>query len=394
MLSRKLKINAADKSFKTKDSVLNFQFKEAPLLIGDYKIYSDKEEGMYRIYTRQGQYVLSTKIGNLDLIKEKIKKGVLNKQDFNDADKSFKSKDAEERMFGNQVLVKHIDERGKELWIPKDPGSYKAIGRQQEFARRLDVMTNNFAKGKSNILPEIITLPDGFKVYRKTGQPVSGSWKDAEPGFDIRNIEEETVANNNFRKVLVTGNNIQLVLMSLLPNEDIGMETHPAVDQFFRIEEGEGEVEIQGSGKTPIKSGSSITIKAGTQHNIINTSSDKPLKLYTLYAPPNHGPDIVQKTKAEAAIAEKEGTDVPPTRDSSPEIDSSKWYWVSHPHGSFELRGPFNSESEARTAVKYEHGYYERNLKKNKWGEYIISEESEPVIIGRGDSLIRQGFKR
>jgi mannose-6-phosphate isomerase-like protein (cupin superfamily) len=113
--------------------------------------------------------------------------------------------------------------------------------------------------------------------------------------FDIRNIEKETIENDNFRKVLFTGNNLQLVLMSLLPNEDIGMEVHPNVDQFFRIDEGNGQLDIKGEGKSAIENGTSIVVKAGTYHNII--AGDKGLKLYTVYAPPNHPPDRVQKTK-------------------------------------------------------------------------------------------------
>jgi mannose-6-phosphate isomerase-like protein (cupin superfamily)/uncharacterized protein YegP (UPF0339 family) len=120
--------------------------------------------------------------------------------------------------------------------------------------------------------------------------------------FDIRNIEKETIENDNFRKVLFTGNNLQLVLMSLLPNEDIGMEVHPNVDQFFRIDEGNGQLDIKGEGKSAIENGTSIVVKAGTYHNII--AGNKGLKLYTVYAPPNYPPDRVQKTKAEAMAAE------------------------------------------------------------------------------------------
>lgn len=122
--------------------------------------------------------------------------------------------------------------------------------------------------------------------------------------YDIRNIEKEAEENDNFRKVLYTGKNLQLVVMSLQPGEDIGMEVHSDVDQFFRVEEGEGEVIINKNGTKRISAGSSIVIKAGTEHNIINTSNEIPLKLYTIYAPPNHPPDRLQETKEEA-IAEK-----------------------------------------------------------------------------------------
>jgi len=124
------------------------------------------------------------------------------------------------------------------------------------------------------------------------------------PEFDVRNIEKETVENNAFRKVLFTGKNIQLVLMSLLPEEDIGMEVHADVDQFFRIEKGEGILEVKGQGKQLLQDGSSIVIKAGTQHNIKNIG-EEPLKLYTLYSPPNHPPDRLQSTKQEAVDEEK-----------------------------------------------------------------------------------------
>lgn len=140
--------------------------------------------------------------------------------------------------------------------------------------------------------------------FREIMNNVSFNDADTESGYDVRNIEEETASNDYFRKVIVTGNNIQLVLMSLLPNEDIGMEVHEDVDQFFRIDDGDGFCEIEGEGKTPIKDGSSIVIKAGTHHNII--AGDKGLKLYTIYAPPNHPPDRVQKTKAEVVAEEKQ----------------------------------------------------------------------------------------
>lgn len=139
--------------------------------------------------------------------------------------------------------------------------------------------------------------------FREIMNHVSFTNAEAQSGYDIRNIEEETTANDFFRKVIVTGKNLQLVLMSLLPNEDIGMEVHEDVDQFFRIDEGDGFCEIKDGEKTPIKDGSSIVIKAGTYHNII--AGDKGLKLYTIYAPPNYPPDREQNTKAEAVAEEK-----------------------------------------------------------------------------------------
>lgn len=127
--------------------------------------------------------------------------------------------------------------------------------------------------------------------------------KDAdESKYDVRNIEQETINNGNFRKVLYTGKHIQLVLMSLKPNESIGEETHSNVDQFFRFDKGNGFLEAEGK-KIELMEGYSVTIKAGTKHNII--AGDKGLKLYTIYGPPNHPPDRLQATKAGVQAEEK-----------------------------------------------------------------------------------------
>jgi mannose-6-phosphate isomerase-like protein (cupin superfamily) len=116
-------------------------------------------------------------------------------------------------------------------------------------------------------------------------------------GF-VADIENLTDANSNFRRVLYTGKNLQLVLMTLKPNEQIGEEVHADGDQFFRIEEGTGEVRINGE-PTKIKSGDAVLVPAGARHNIINTGGE-PLRLYTLYAPPQHREGTVHATKAEA----------------------------------------------------------------------------------------------
>jgi mannose-6-phosphate isomerase-like protein (cupin superfamily) len=113
-------------------------------------------------------------------------------------------------------------------------------------------------------------------------------------GF-VGDIEDLTEANENFRKVLYTSKNLQLVLMSLLPGEEIGEETHPGGDQFFRIETGKGEVWINGH-CTKIKGDDGIVVPAGARHNIVNTG-DEPLRLYTLYGPPAHQDGLVQETK-------------------------------------------------------------------------------------------------
>jgi mannose-6-phosphate isomerase-like protein (cupin superfamily) len=116
------------------------------------------------------------------------------------------------------------------------------------------------------------------------------------------NIEKLTLENADFRRVLYTGPHSQLVLMSLLPGEDIGAEVH-RVDQFFRFESGEGKSVIDGR-EYPLKDGTALLVPAGAEHNIINTG-DKPMKLYTVYAPANHIDGRLHKTKADA-IADEE----------------------------------------------------------------------------------------
>ena len=115
-------------------------------------------------------------------------------------------------------------------------------------------------------------------------------------GF-VKNIEQETLENNNFRKVLYTSQHGQVVVMSLLPNEEIGMEVHKYTDQFFRVDSGEGKVIMDGE-ESVISDGFAVVVPAGTMHNVINTSSDKPLKLYTIYMPPHHVDGTVHATKA------------------------------------------------------------------------------------------------
>lgn len=116
-------------------------------------------------------------------------------------------------------------------------------------------------------------------------------------GF-IDDIEKRTEDNRAFRRVLYTGKHMQLVLMSLQPGEDIGEEIHEEVDQFFRVEKGDGEVFIDGR-TTKVESDMAIIVPAGARHNIRNTG-EKPLQLYTLYAPPEHEDGTVQVTKADA----------------------------------------------------------------------------------------------
>lgn len=121
-------------------------------------------------------------------------------------------------------------------------------------------------------------------------------------GF-VRNIEESTVENSDFRRVLYTGAQMQLVLMALQPGEEIGEEVHEDRDQFFRIEQGAGEVLIDGR-KTSVRSEMAIIVPAGARHNVTNTGT-QPLKLYTLYAPPEHVDGTVHATKADAQASEE-----------------------------------------------------------------------------------------
>jgi mannose-6-phosphate isomerase-like protein (cupin superfamily) len=121
-------------------------------------------------------------------------------------------------------------------------------------------------------------------------------------GF-IKNIEDISVKNEDFRHVLYTARNCQLVVMSLKPKEEIGMEVHH-LDQFFRVEEGSGEAILDGV-TTPISAGFAVIVPAGTNHNIINTGS-VPLKLYTIYAPPNHRDGVIHHTRAEAELDEEQ----------------------------------------------------------------------------------------
>ncbi len=113
------------------------------------------------------------------------------------------------------------------------------------------------------------------------------------------NIEKDTLENENFRKVLYTGKHSQLVLMSLAPNEEIGMEVHEENDQFFRFEKGQGKCIIDGN-EYEVKDGSAVIVPSGAQHNVINTSATERLNMYTIYSPAHHQDGVVRKTKAEA----------------------------------------------------------------------------------------------
>lgn len=117
------------------------------------------------------------------------------------------------------------------------------------------------------------------------------------------NIENSTLENESFRKVLYTGKHSQLVLMSLKPKEEIGMEVHPDNDQFFRFEKGQGKCIIDGN-EYSVEDGSAIVVPAGANHNIINISEAESLKLYTIYSPAHHKDGILRASKEEAEAQE------------------------------------------------------------------------------------------
>jgi mannose-6-phosphate isomerase-like protein (cupin superfamily) len=119
------------------------------------------------------------------------------------------------------------------------------------------------------------------------------------------NIEKDTLSNSDFRRVLYTGKNSQLVLMNLGPGEEIGEEVHETIDQFLRFEKGEGVVSIDGV-KQNVTDGDAVVIPAGARHNVINTSKTMELKLYTIYSPPEHQDGTVRKTKADAIAKPEE----------------------------------------------------------------------------------------
>ena len=123
-------------------------------------------------------------------------------------------------------------------------------------------------------------------------------------GFVV-NIEKETLENGNFRRVLYTAKHSQLVLMSLKPGEEIGMEVPPDNDQFFRFEKGRGKCVIDGH-EYEVSDGMAVVVPAGAEHNVINVSEAEDLKLYTIYSPAHHKDGIVRQTKQEATANEAE----------------------------------------------------------------------------------------
>jgi mannose-6-phosphate isomerase-like protein (cupin superfamily) len=114
----------------------------------------------------------------------------------------------------------------------------------------------------------------------------------------VTNIEQDTLENEDYRRVLFTGKNTQLVLMTLKPGEEIGRETHEEHDQFIRVEAGTG-VALLNREEHPLGDGTAVVIPAGVEHNIVNTSTDEPMRLYTLYSPPEHPDGTIHRSKAD-----------------------------------------------------------------------------------------------
>ena|SRR5688572_18608245 len=114
----------------------------------------------------------------------------------------------------------------------------------------------------------------------------------------VTNIEKDTLENEDYRRVIFTGPNLQLVLMTLQPGDEIGLESHEGHDQFIRVESGEGEA-ILGGKKHKLEDGVSVVIPSGVEHNVVNTSKTEPLRLYTLYGPPEHPDGTVHRRKSD-----------------------------------------------------------------------------------------------
>lgn len=132
-------------------------------------------------------------------------------------------------------------------------------------------------------------------------KPAEVSAAATKKGF-IGDIEELTTGNSNFRQVLYTGEHLQLVLMSLRPGEEIGEEVHSEIDQFIRVEQGRGQAIID-SVRHEIEDDSAVVVPAGARHNVVNTGAE-PLKLYTVYGPPEHRDGVVRASKAEAVATD------------------------------------------------------------------------------------------
>lgn len=153
--------------------------------------------------------------------------------------------------------------------------------------------------GQSGILPRIRSPAPRLSVaYGRARPSITHTLQNSPMNGYVTNIERDTLENEDYRRVLYTGKYTQLVLMTLRPGEEIGLETHEGHDQFFRIESGTGYAQI-GDERRDLEDGSIVVIPSGAQHNVVNTSETEPLRLYTLYSPPEHPDGTVQHTKAD-----------------------------------------------------------------------------------------------
>jgi mannose-6-phosphate isomerase-like protein (cupin superfamily) len=144
-----------------------------------------------------------------------------------------------------------------------------------------------------------------MEVVLVTGEEVVAEESNLEMKGFKDNIEELTLKNKDFRNVLYTGEHSQLVLMSLKPGEEVGLEVHPDNDQFFRFEAGQAEVTVDNTLYT-VGEGDAVIVPRGAEHNVVNTSPTEHLKFYTIYSPPHHVDGIVRETREEAITNEAE----------------------------------------------------------------------------------------
>ena len=181
----------------------------------------------------------------------------------------------------------------------KAPAEFTAIKEMDQYQGPLDAIKREIDKyWEKKDAEEVLKKKTGDAINEDKIITITKDSLDPDETSDIRNIEQETIANDYFRKVLFTAERMQLVLMSLKPGEEIGEEVHPTTDQFFRIEKGTGKSVIDGI-ETAISDGFTVIVKANHKHNIINTGKEA-LKLYSIYSPPKHQDGLIQKDKSTA----------------------------------------------------------------------------------------------
>ena len=202
---------------------------------------------------------------------------------------------------GSRYSAEHIPNA---RFIGYETGGHLLVGHQHEVTAQIERFLRENAAPPATV-PAVFTSGD-FRIGSRYSHVASESRNtgDRMTPF-IGDIEDRTEHNKDFRRVLFTGAHLQLVLMSVEPGDELGEEVHPDTDQFFRIEEGKGEMWIDGR-RTAVAEEMAIVVPAGARHNLKNTGH-KPLKLYTVYAPPQHSDGTVHRTKADAEAAEHAG---------------------------------------------------------------------------------------